>query len=58
MKVGFKWPYVVIPHDYEQEEVIDTKSEIEELVGIAWERHYFLFVVKTEKYSGTMDIEY
>jgi len=56
--VGFTWPHVVIPHDHEQEEVIDTKSEIEELVGIAWERHYFLFVVKTEKYSGTMDIEY
>ena len=49
----------VIPHDYEhdcKEEGIDIKNEIDDLGGIAWDRHYFLIVVKSKEHSGMMDI--
>lgn len=39
----------VIPHGYEQETAIDTKGEIEDLSGTAWDWD-FLLVVKMEKH--------
>lgn len=44
---------MVIPHDHEQEAVIDTKSEIEkELSGIAWDGDGLLRTEETGQHLG------
>lgn len=36
----------------------EGKSKIEDLGGIACDKHYFLFVVKNEEHSGMRDMVY